>query len=347
LNLLRKLIETHGVPGREKDIRAVIRDYVIQRNLFDELRTDALGSLIGYRSSRATERNDQPLRVLVTAHMDQIGFVVAHIGEGGFLRLHPVGAFDTRTLFARHVLVYTQHAGTLAGILSHEGRPIHTAKSDELKTIPDLDGFFVDLGLPESDIRNTVSLGDMVVFSDGYREIGEFVSGPGLDNRIGCWALIRAVECLSENRCDIYAAWTVQEEVGSRGAEPVAFGIAADIGIACDTTVCCDIPNIPSHSHITTAGKGVSIQIADSSTLSDLDLVSEVEGIAKTNNIKTQRSCLIGGGQDGALLQVSRNGVRTMVLSAPVRYLHTSTEMAHRDDLFSYRDLLFRVLESL
>lgn len=347
MELLQRLTRTPGIPGREHRIRAEIERCAMERRLFDEMRTDALGSLIGLRRPRSNAHPGKTRRVIVAAHMDQVGFLVSHITDEGYLRLHPVGSFDPRTLFARRVTVCTDAAGDLPGVLTLSGRPIHTASPEELKRVPEIGEFYVDLSLPAEQVKARVGLGDMVVFDSEFALIGNAVVAPGLDDRVGCWALLRALEKLTAHDCEIHAVWTSQEELGSRGAGPAAFGIDADIGIACDTTVCCDGPTVPAEQHITRFGGGISIQIADSSTISDPELVRDLEGIARRAGIRCQRSLMLGGGQDGALIQRSRRGVRTVVLSCPVKHLHTVAEMAHRDDLDSYRDLLAAYLSSL
>jgi tetrahedral aminopeptidase len=349
MKLLERLTQTPGVAGREHRIRSVIEAHLKAANVFDELHTDALGSLIGVRNPRPAggKARGRPARVMVAAHMDQIGFLVCHISDEGFLRAHPVGSFDARNLFARRVTVCASSGDDLPGVLNPVGRPIHTASRDELKKIPEIGEFFIDLSLPGAVVKQKVGLGDMIVLDGPFGEVGESIVAQGLDNRVGCWALIRAIEDLTCHECEIHAVWTVQEELGSRGAQPASFGIEADIGISCDTTVCCNIPGVPPEQHITQSGGGVSIQIADSSTIADAGLVKDIENVARSNGIKSQRSLMLGGGQDGAMIQRSRNGVRTAVLSCPVKYLHTVAEMVHRDDLVSYRQLLARYLSTL
>lgn len=345
--LLARIVAAPGVPGREEEIRALLESEVRKPGLFDDVRTDDLGSLICVRNPRGARVPERPLRVLVAAHMDRIGFLVSHISAGGFLRLHPVGSFDPRTLFARRVSVITQDGARLPGILNPEGRPHHTAPAEELGKVPPLDQFFVDLSLPENSVRTQVALGDMVLFDSPVRWVGEGLSGPGLDDRVGCWALLSAIDQLGEHGCEIHAAWTSQEEVGSRGAQALSFGVDADIGIACDTNVCCDLPGTPEEHHVMKAGGGVGLQIADSSTLSDMGLVRDLEAVARRHGIACQRTLMLGGGQDGARIQLSREGVRTVVLSCPIRYLHTDAELAQLVDIVSYRDLLRCYLETL
>jgi endoglucanase len=350
MNLLERLVGAPGVPGREAPIRSVIEAHVRAANLFDEITTDALGSLICRRRPRPVSgapARERPLRVLAAAHMDQIGFLVSHVSADGLLSLHPVGAFDVRTLLARRVTVYTEDGEALPGVLNAPGRPLHTAPPADLARLPDLSALFVDLSLGGDVVRSKVRLGDMVVVDGAFAQIGESVVAAGLDNRVGCWALIRAIEDLDRHDCEIWAAWTVQEELGSRGAGPLGFGVAPDIGISCDTTLCSKVPGVAAEHHITQPGEGISIQIADSSTLADMDLVRSIEAIAREKRIRCQRSLMLGGGQDGAYIQRSRAGVRTLVLSCPLKYMHTSAEMVHRSDLDSYRALLSAYLASL
>ena len=348
MKLLEKLTQTPSVPGREDRVRDVIQEYITDAGLFDEIKVDALGSLIGVRRPRPPEGGsvESPKRVMLAAHMDQIGFLVSHVGEDGFLRVNPVGGFDTRNLFARSVKVCTA-SRDLPGVMNPAGKPIHIATAEEKKLVPEITEFFIDLGLEPEAVADRVKIGDMVVLDGPFSEVGESVVSQCLDNRIGCWALIRAIEQLSDHSCEIHAVWTVQEEVGLRGAMPVAYAVAPDIGISCDTTLCCKTPGVPEEQRITVPGEGVCLKVMDSSTIADVRLLEELEEIASANNIKCQRGVLPRGGQDGAMIQRSRSGVRTAVFACPVKYIHTVTEMSHKVDLMSYPALLAAYLRQL
>lgn len=348
MDLLKTLTQTPSVPGRESRIRGVIREYISSRDLFDEISVDAMGNLIGIRRARpeggATIAN--PVRVMLAAHMDQIGFIVRHIDENGFLRVNPAGGFDTRNLFARTVRVCTRQ-GDLTGVMNPSGRPIHIATEEEKKKIPVIGDFFIDVGLDPDIVNARVQIGDMVVLDGPFHEVGDYVVSQCLDNRVGCWAQIRAIENLPHHNCDIYAAWTVQEEVGLRGAMPAAFGIEPDIAVACDTTLCCKTPGVPDEERVSVAGDGLALHVMDSSMISDIGLIEDMEAIAKEFGIKTQRAILPRGGQDGAVIQRSREGVRTVSLACPVKYIHTVTEMSHKDDLQAYVAMLTEWLKAL
>lgn len=348
MELLQTLTQTPSVPGREDRVRQVIQDYVSKQELFDELSVDAMGSLIGVRRPRPRKGKsvEAPLKVMLAAHMDQIGFLVSYISEDGYLRVNPVGGFDLRNLFARRVRVCTS-SGDLAGVMNPAGRPIHIASEEEKKKIPEITEFFIDLGLSGKEVNERVRIGDMVVLDGPFAQVGDYVSSQCLDNRVGCWAVIRAIERLKHHTCEIHAAWTVQEEVGLRGAMPAAFGIAPDLGISCDTTLCCKTPGVPDEQRVTVPGNGVCLKIMDSSTIADLRTLEEIEAVAARKNIKCQRGVLPRGGQDGAVIQRSRSGVRTAVFACPIKYIHTVTEMAHKVDLESYPALLAAYLEQL
>ncbi len=348
MKLLQTLTQTPSVPGREDRIRQVILDYVTEHKLFDHVTVDSMGSLIGLRKPRSEngKASARPLKVMLAAHMDQIGFLVRHIDEQGYLRLNPVGGFDARNLFARKVRVCTSH-GDFPGTMNASGKPIHIASESEKKKIPEVTEFFVDLGMTGDQVRSKVLIGDMVVLDGPFEEVGDSVVSQCLDNRVGCWAQIKAIEALQHHNCEIHAVWTVQEEVGLRGAQTAAFGVEPDIGVACDTTLCCKTPGIPDEDRVSVAGDGVCLHVMDSSMISDIGLVEQFEAVAKANSIKCQRAVLPRGGQDGAMIQRSRSGVKTIALACPVKYIHTVTEMTHKDDLNSYHTLLTAWLKSL
>lgn len=348
MQLLEKLTQTPSVPGREDRIRTVIQDHITAGNLFDEVTVDAMGSLIGLRKARPENGKPakRPTKVMLAAHMDQIGFLVRHIDDKGFVRINAAGGFDTRNLFARKVRICTND-GDLPGVMNPSGRPVHIASEEDKKKIPLIGDFCIDLGMNADDVRSKVRIGDMVVLDGPFQEVGDYVVSQCLDNRVGCWAQIRAIENLTHHNCDIYAAWTVQEEVGLRGAMPAAFGIEPDIGVACDTTLCCETPGVPEEDRVSMAGQGVALHVMDSSMISDIGLIEDLEAVAEANGIKNQRAILPRGGQDGAVIQRSRSGVRTVSLACPVKYIHTVTEMSHKDDLESYPALLTAWLKTL
>ncbi len=347
MQLLESLTQTPSVPGREQRIRKVILDYISERNLFDDIQVDAMGSIIAVRKARPADGKsvDKPVKVMLAAHMDQIGFLVRHVDDKGFVRVNPVGGFDTRNLFARTVKVCTAD-GDFPGVMNPGGRPIHIATEEDKKKIPVIGDFVIDMGLDAETAQKSIKIGDMVVLDGPMSEVGDYVVSQCLDNRAGCWAQIKAIENLTHHCCDIYATFTVQEEVGLRGAMPAAFEVAPDIAVACDTTLCCQIPGVPDEERVSVAGDGLALHVMDGSMISDLGLLQEMEAVAEANQILNQRAILPRGGQDGAAIQKSRSGVPTVAIACPIKNIHTVTEMAHKNDLDAYHKLLTAWLQS-
>jgi len=345
VDLLKRLCETPGIPGREERVRTLIEREA--SDLFDEMRTDSMGSLIcrrGPRAGGASAGSGEPKRVLLLCHMDEIGFYVRHVDDKGFIRVNPAGGFDTRNLFARRVVVCTEDAGDLRGVMNPGGRPVHIATEEEKKKTPEIKEFFVDLGLPAEDVKNTVKVGDMVVLDEPLIEAGQKVVSKALDNRIACWLGVEAIRALAKSdaghACEIWVVFTVQEEVGLRGARTASFDVEPDVAIGLDTTLACDTPGIPDEEAVTRQGEGAGLHMMDASLISDRRLILDLEAVAKEREIPTQRTILSRGGQDGGAAQLARGGCQAAGLVVGVRYIHTVTEMADRRDIAAARDLL-------
>ncbi len=346
MELLEKLVLTAGIPGREQRIR----DLILQetQGLFDSVRTDPMGSLICVRQPKGPAQGKTPLRVMLAAHMDQIGFMVRHVENSGFVRLQAVGGFDPRNLFARIVTVcpdVEDPGQDLPGVLNPSGRPIHIATEEDKKKIPELTDFVVDLGLPADTVKKKVNIGDMVVLKAPFTRVGQTVVSQCLDNRVACWIQIRALQKLKHHHCEITAVFTVQEEVGLRGAMTAAFEVKPDVGVALDTTLAVDTPGVPEDQRVSVSGGGAAITYMDGATIADPQLLATFEKIARAKKIKYQRSILPRGGTDAGAIQRAAAGTRAMTLSCPTRYIHTVTEMVHETDLNACRDLLAAYLE--
>ena len=341
MKLLEKLCVTPGVSGREDRIAKLIQDE--SKGLFDKVYTDAMGSLIAYRKARpakTAKKSKKPTKVMLSCHMDQIGFMVRHIDDAGFLRVNAVGGFDTRNLFARLVTVCTSGGGDLPGVMNPGGKPVHIASPEDRKKVPEIEELTIDLGLPADEVKKKVLIGDMVVIKAPFTEVGNSIVSQCLDNRIACWLAIRSIEKLKNHDCDIYVAFTVQEEVGCRGAGPAAAQIKPDVAITIDTTLCCDTPGVPADMAITKQGEGAGLMVMDSGSITDVKLLNEFESLAKKKKIKAQRTILPRGGTDSLAIQRKGEGYRVMTLVCGTRYIHTVTETIHKDDLFACRDLL-------
>lgn len=335
-----KLSDLPGVPGQED----AVREFVLAEleGLADEVRVDALGNVIARRAGTGEEPRG---RVMVSAHMDEIGFLVRYVDEKGYLRLQNLGGFDTRNLFARNVTVHTR-GGALPGILTPAGRPVHIASPEERKKVPELREFFVDLGLDGDVVKAQVRVGDMVTLDQTARQVGQLVCGKAMDDRASVFLLLETLRALRGQplRHDLYAVFSVQEEVGLRGAITAAYGVQPTVGIGLDVTLAVDTPGVGPDEAVTRMGEGIGIKVYDSSMISTRSLVDEFWDLAQDKGIPAQLEVLGQGGTDGAAIQRSRVGVPTLTLSLPTRYIHTIVEAVHETDLRAGVDLLVAYL---
>lgn len=333
--LLRQICGTPGIAGREDALRALVANEM--RPLVDELRTDPLGNLIG------TKRGDGP-RVMVAAHLDEIGFFVSHVDDKGFLRIQSVGGFDPRTLIAQRVLVQGFAGASLPGTIQPGAKPIHLLQRDEIKAAK-MEELFVDVGLPVERVREQVEVGDMVTIDRELIEAGDCVMGKALDDRVGVFVMIEALRAMGDSNAEIVAVATTQEEVGLRGAETAAFAIEPDIAIALDVTLALDIPGMSPELAVSRLGGGVGIKIMDSSHISNPALVRHLRDLAAAHDIPYQLEILPRGGTDAGAMQLVRSGAPAVTLSVPTRYVHTANETASRNDIAATISLLARFLE--
>lgn len=350
--LLANLCETPGVPGREERVRALIEKEI--DGLFDSVETDAMGSLICRRSPRTAsgslKKSKDPKVLMLLCHMDEIGFYISSIDDDGFLWLSPAGGFDTRNLFSRRVLVCAD-SGDFKAVMNPGGRPVHIASAEDRKKVPEVKEFFVDTGMTAAQVKKTFKIGDYVVMDEPFIEIGGKCVSKALDNRVACWLGIESVKQLvkskSGNNCEIVVAFTTQEEVGLRGAKTASFAVRPDIGIGIDVTLSCDTPGVPAAESVTTQGKGFALHVKDSSFISDYELTSKIESIAKKKRISYQRSILGAGGQDGAAAQQAAAGAKAVGVTVGTRYIHTVTEMIDKKDLQAACDVLAAAMGEL
>jgi tetrahedral aminopeptidase len=337
MELLKELCETPGVPGREERLRAIVRREL--EPLVDEMHVDALGNLI------CVKKNEGAPKLMIAAHMDEIGFVVSHIDEKkGWLRLVGLGGHDPRNMVAQRVTVCAE-SGDLPGVLYPGIKPPHIQTAEDSKKQPVVSDFFVDLGRPAEKVQELVRVGDMITLRRDYEEIGDCVSAKALDNRVALHVMIRALQAAQHFGFEVYAVATSQEEVGLRGALTSAYGISPDVGIALDTTLAVDIPGVSEHEQVTQLGKGAAIKILDSSAISNPKLVAYLRELADRRGIAWQNEILPRGGTDAGAMQRIQAGVAVGTISVPTRYIHSPVEMVHRDDVEASIALLAAFME--
>ncbi|THF71409.1 M42 family metallopeptidase [Deinococcus sp. Arct2-2] len=344
LELLHQLSNLNGVPGNEE----AVRDFVLREleGLADEVRVDALGNIIATRAGRKAKKSDgERQRVMLSAHMDEIGFLVRFVDDRGFVRVQALGGFDTRNLFARNVTVNTR-GGALPGILTPGGKPVHIASAEERKKIPEVKEFFVDLGLDAEEVKRRVRIGDMVTLDQTARQVGKLTVGKAMDDRASVFMQLEVLRQFRDKRPrhDVVAVFSVQEEVGLRGAVVAAYGVEPTLGIALDVTLAVDTPGVAPEEAVTRLGDGIGIKVFDSTMISTRWLVDELVDLAEREGIRYQLEVLALGGTDGAAIQKSRAGVPSVTLSLPTRYIHSVVEAVHEDDLRAGIDLLVAYL---
>jgi tetrahedral aminopeptidase len=343
IDLLKRLCETPGIPGREERVRALIEREV--EGLFDEVTTDVMGSLLCRRSPRAETKVpiENPTKVMLLCHMDEIGFYVSHISDKGFVYVNAAGGFDPRNLFSRRVLVCAE-SGDYKGVMNPAGRPVHISGPEERSKVPEVKEFFVDLGMEVDEVKEKIQVGDFLVMDEPFIEIGSKVVSKALDNRFACWLGIESVRALeksgSKHACEIHVAFTTQEEVGLRGAKTSSYAIKPDIGLGIDVSLACDTPGVPDNESVTIQGSGFGLHVQDNSFIAHKGLVDEIEAVAKKGEIKYQRTILARGGQDGAAAQQAAAGAKAVGIVCGTRYIHTVTEMIDKRDLQAALDVL-------
>jgi putative aminopeptidase FrvX len=337
--LLKEICELPGAPGYEKRIR----DFVVELvgPLVDEVRTDNLGNVIAVKKSK---NNPEGKKVMVAAHMDEIGFIVTHIDDNGFVRFHTLGGFDPKTLTAQRVIIHGKK--DLVGVMG--SKPIHVMSPEEKTKLPKTTDFFIDLGMSKEEVVKFVTIGDPITRDRELIEMGDCVNCKSIDNRVAVFILIETLKLLQNPSFDVYATFTVQEEVGLRGANVAAHGINPDFGIALDTTIAFDVPGAQPHEKITELGKGTAIKIMDASTICDYRMVAFMKQTADNHSIKWQPEILTAGGTDTAGVQrMGKQGAIAGAISIPTRHLHQVIEMAHKEDIANSILLLKACLEDM
>ncbi len=324
LELLKQICETPGAPGFEHRIRKLVISQV--KPLVDELEIDPLGNVYAIR------RGNVRKKVMVAAHMDEISFIVTHVDEDGFIRFHTLGGFDPKTLTAQRVIVHGKE--DVVGVMG--SKPIHLMKPEERSKAPKIEDFFIDVGMKREDVERLISVGDPITRERQLIEMGDCVNSKSLDNRVSVFILIETLRALQGKSLpyDLYATFTVQEEVGLRGAMSSAHRVDPDFGIGLDVTIAFDVPGAQSHEMVTKLGRGTAIKIMDGSTICDVRMVRYLKHIADTHGIKWQPEVLPAGGTDTAGLQrYGKHGAIAGAISIPVRHIHQVIETIHKDDI--------------
>jgi endoglucanase len=278
--------------------------------------------------------------------MDEIGFIVTHIDDKGFIRFHTLGGFDPKTLTAQRVIIHGKK--DVIGVMA--SKPIHVMSPAEREKVAKLSDYFIDTGLDAKEVKKLVTIGDPITREREFIEMGNCVNGKSLDNRLAVFILIETLKKLKGKKVpyDIYGVFTVQEEVGIRGANVSALRINPDFGFGLDTTIAFDLPGAAAHEMITKLGEGTAIKIMDASTICDYRMVEFMKKTADKHKIKWQPEILTAGGTDTAGIQrMTEGGSIAGAVSIPTRHLHQVIEMAHKEDIKGSIELLVACVTEL
>ena len=337
IKLLKNICETPGAPGFENGVRNLVLKEI--ENCVDDINIDNMGNVIALKKGK-----DDTKSVMIAAHMDEIGFIVTHINDKGFLKFHPLGGFDPKTLTSQRVIVHGKK--NLVGVMG--SKPIHVMTAEEKNRVPKIQDYYIDLGLEKSEVDKIVKVGDPVTRERGLIEMGDCINCKSLDNRISVFVLIEALKKIKTPDFNTYAVFTVQEEVGIRGAQVATQKIKPDFGFGLDTTIAYDVPGAAEHEKITSLGKGVAIKIMDASAICDTRMVQFMRKTANAHNIQWQNEILTAGGTDTASIQrMTPGGSIAGAFSIPTRHIHQVIEMVHKKDVQNCIDLLTYCLEEL
>jgi len=326
--LLESLSNTFGVSGFEDDVRDAIRPLVAP--LADEVRTDALGNLIVVRRGRSART------LMLDAHMDEIGFIVNHVEETGFLRFATIGSWDPRILLAHAATVRTREGTLVRGVIGT--LPPHVVAADDRTKPVAVDAMFIDIGAGSADeaAERGVRVGDPATLAYPFESLPRGrVLGKALDDRVGCTVVIKVLEALTGATPQLTVACTfaVGEEIGLRGARTAAYQLDPVIALALEGTVAADVPGVAGARQVTRLGRGPAISLADQTLVVRPHLVRALERMAESRGIPYQLKAPLFGGTDAGAIHLARGGVLTGVVSVPCRYIHTPLSVLCLDDV--------------
>lgn len=328
LETIKALCLPDGVSGRETAVTTEILQLI--KGYADEVHVDNLGSVIAFKKGKQTPKN----KLLVAAHMDEVGFIITGITDEGFLRFATVGGVNMKVVHGRRVRVGKEKLFGLIG-----SRAVHHVDADDRRKVPEEEDLLIDIGAKDrEEAEKLVSpgdsawfIGDPVVFGDG------FLAAKALDDRAGCAMMVELLR--TELPYDTWFAFTTQEEIGTRGAKAAAFSVAPDIALILETTASGDVADVKDEKRVTVIGGGAVVSYMDNGTIYDKELFDLAFQVAKENQIPCQTKTAIAGGNDSAAIHTAHGGVRTCAISVPCRYLHSPADMAKISDMEAVYEL--------
>lgn len=321
----------NGTSGDEK----IVRDFIISRLPDDcDYTVDPLGNLIVNKKGEIEPKN----KVALFAHMDEVGFIVTYISDDGFVNVANVGGIDNSALFGKKLTINGQ-----VGVAG--AKAIHQCSSDEAKKIPEITEVSVDFGFESrEEAEKYISLGDFCYFKSDFVEFGnDMIKSKALDDRLGCAIMLELLH--EKSKFNYTCVFTVQEEIGTRGATVSAYTVKPDYAIVIETTTASDIPDTPENKKVCKVGKGAVVSFMDRGTIYNKDLYKKAREVADKNGIANQTKTVVAGGNDASAIHKSAGGVKTVAVSLPCRYIHSSSSVGKKADMESIKALAIALLE--
>jgi putative aminopeptidase FrvX len=335
-SLLEKLSNAFGISGKEDEVRQIVKEEF--EALCDEVYIDNLGSVIGHKKGPSP-------RIVIDAHIDEIGFIVNHIDKEGFVRVLSVGGVDQRVFYSQRVRIFGKQL--IRGVVGSTPPHLTRGKESESDKVPSIEDCFIDTGLPPKKVLENVSIGDYVGFDSVFFDNGASVCGKAFDDRVGIFSIIEGLKATKSSSADLYLVGAVQEEMGLRGASASAFGVAPDVAIALEGTVANDCPGVPEEKKLAKQGKGPELRIMDRRMLADRNLVNFISKIGKKRGIPHQFVVKKVGSTNAAAYQIARAGIKVAAISCPVRYIHSPMGIARKADIEAMVSLVAAIIEEI
>lgn len=331
--MLKELCLLNGTSGDER----AVREYIIEKIRGKcDYKVDALGSVVAFKKGKKTPDK----KVMLCTHMDEVGFIITHITDEGYLKFSPVGGIDAEAVLTRRLSINGK-----TGVVG--AKAVHLMSSDEKESVPKFSDFLLDIGAEnKAEAEKYVQPGDYAYFVSDYCEFGDgFVKAKALDDRIGCMLLIELIH--SDLEYDTYFCFNVQEEVGLRGAACTSYSVKPDIAVVLESTTAADIEGVSGAERCCVLGNGPVISYMDGRTVYDRELYQKAVHLAENNGIKAQTKTKIAGGNDAGAVQTSAGGCRVAAVSLPCRYIHTGASVVKKSDIEETRRFLKVFLTAL
>jgi endoglucanase len=334
IELLKRLCEAPGLPGAEEPVKEIVVSALGE--FTEDIKEDAIGNVVAH------VRGDGP-KLVLDAHTDEVGFMVSHIDQRGFLRVTPLGGIDARVFYAQRLVVWGKK--TVVGIVA--ALPPHLSKLSGEKEAPDVEDCLIDLGLSADKVVSLVKVGDVASYFSPFIETEDAVISKAIDDRVGLFVILEALKRTAKINCDLYVSATVQEEVGLRGANVIVPVYEPDFVIAMEGTVSNDLPGVPEHKTLAKVGKGPEIRLSDKYLVANRALSFFITGVAERQEIPHQITVKKAGSTNATAMQVTGKGTKVSVVSVPVRYLHSPSSIAYKVDIENTIRLISTVLEEI